>query len=154
MISTYFFFVITFNFLYYTRKFHFFCNKIFLVRIFLESSQSGYTCEPSVTLTCPKSKIIVILEVTYSTECNEKVNGTSVYAPSRCVGYYRERASTQCNGQESCIIDNSLEQRPSFFMGKQANCAFKGQSINIEYSCVPGKLKQITFDLLHNCFRF
>jgi hypothetical protein len=86
--------------------------------------------------------MIVIHEVTYSSECNQELNGTSMYAPSRCIGYYRERASAQCNGKEICIIDNSLEQRPSFLIGKQANCAFKGQSINIEYSCIPGKLKK------------
>jgi hypothetical protein len=92
-----------------------------------------------VTLTCPKSKIIVILEVTYSSECNKESNGISIYPPSRCVGYYRERTSTQCNGKEICIVDNSPGQRPSFMIGKQANCAFQGQSVNIEYSCIPGK---------------
>jgi hypothetical protein len=84
----------------------------------------------------------VILEVTYASECpklDEQLNGTSIYSPSRCIGYYRERTSTQCNGQPTCTVDNSLEQRPSFFVGKQANCAFKGQSVNIEYSCIPGK---------------
>ncbi|CAF1080895.1 unnamed protein product [Rotaria sordida] len=123
MISTYFFVFIILNLLRYSQ-----------------SLQSGYTCETSVTLTCSQSQKIVILEVIYSSECpniNEKLNGTSIYAPSRCIGYYRERANTLCNGKENCIIDNSLEQRPSFFAGKQANCAFKGQSINIEYSCIP-----------------
>jgi len=75
--------------------------------------------------------------VTYSSECNDELNGNSIYAPSYCIGYYRERTSSQCNGKEICVIDNSLEQRPSFLIGKQANCAFKGQSINIEYSCIP-----------------
>ncbi len=118
-----------------------FCN-LFLLKEFLkllDALQSNYTCEPSVKLTCPKSSIIVILEVTYSSECSKESNGLSVYPPSRCIGYYRERISTQCNGKDTCIIDNSPEQRPSFFMGKQANCAFKGQSVNIEYSCIPGK---------------
>lgn len=95
-------------------------------------------------LTCPESKFIVILEVTYSTDCTDQSNGTSAYAPSRCVGYYRERISSQCNGQEQCLVDNSGTQRPSFLNGKQANCAFKGQSVNIEYSCVPGKSKTAT----------
>lgn len=107
----------------------------------LDSLQTGYTCETSVTLTCPPSRKIVILEVTYSSECpskDDEINGTAIYAPSRCIGYYRERASTQCNGKDSCIIDNNLDQRPAFLMGKQANCVFKGQSINIEYSCIPG----------------
>lgn len=90
-------------------------------------------------ITCPESTSIVILEVTYSTECNEGSNETSIYAPSRCIGYYRDRISSQCNGQEDCLVDNSAEQRPSFLVGKQANCAFKGQSVNIEYSCIPGK---------------
>ncbi len=90
-----------------------------------------------MTLTCPKSSIIVILEVTYSSECS---NGISIYPPSRCIGYYRERTSIQCNGKETCIVDNSPEQRPSFLIGKQANCDFKGQSVNIEYSCIPGKI--------------
>lgn len=106
----------------------------------LDCLQSGYTCQPTVKLTCPESTTIVILEVTYSTECIEKSNETSIYAPSRCVGYYRERISSQCNGLEACAVDNSAEQRPSFLVGKQANCAFKGQSVNIEYACIPGKL--------------
>jgi hypothetical protein len=81
--------------------------------------------------------------VTYSTECTNEFNSTSIYPPSRCIGYYRERTSTQCNGKEVCTIDNSLGQRPSFLIGKQANCGFQGQSINIDYSCVPGKFKKI-----------
>ncbi|CAF1640582.1 unnamed protein product, partial [Rotaria sp. Silwood1] len=123
MISTYFAVFFTLNLLHISQ-----------------SLQSGYTCETTVTLACSQSQKIVILEVIYSSECpniNESLNGTSIYAPSRCIGYYRERASSLCNGKETCIIDNSLEQRPSFLIGKQANCAFKGQSINIEYSCIP-----------------
>ena len=109
----------------------------------LESLSSGYTCETSVTLTCPEATKLVILEVVYSSQCptnNEENNGGAVYAPSHCLGYSRDRASRLCDGQKTCIIDHSLEQRPSFTIGKQANCEFKGQSINIEYSCVPGKL--------------
>ena len=41
------------------------------------------------------------------------------------------------------MIDNSLKQRPSFLVGKDANCAFQGQSINVEYSCIPGNIVQI-----------
>ena len=99
-------------------------------------------------LTCPESKSIVILEATYSSECPnlaEQVNGTSVYAPSRCIAYYRDRANSQCNGKSNCIIDNSPDQRPSFLTGKQANCAFKGQSINIEYSCIPSEFQRKGF---------
>jgi len=82
--------------------------------------------------------------VTYSSECptiDEENNGGAMYAPSRCIGYNRERASNLCNGQQTCTIDNNLQQRPSFRVGKQANCEFTGQSINIDYSCVPGKYK-------------
>jgi hypothetical protein len=114
----------------------------------LESLQSGYTCETSVTLTCPEATKIIILEVTYSSECpnlTDEKNGGALYPPSRCVGYYRERASTLCNGQQTCMIDNNLQQRPSFLVGKQANCAFTGQSINVDYSCVHGKLKELVF---------
>ena len=45
---------------------------------------------------------------------------------------------------ETCTIDNNLEQRPLFRIGKQANCEFTGQSINVDYSCVPGKFKYET----------
>ncbi|CAF0826551.1 unnamed protein product [Rotaria sordida] len=112
----------------------------FVLFKYSQSLQSGYTCETSVTLTCPEGKKLIILEVTYSSECpspDEEKTGGVIYAPSRCIGYYRERASTLCNGQQTCTIDNSLEQRPTFLVGKQANCAFTGQSINIDYSCVP-----------------
>jgi hypothetical protein len=108
---------------------------------YLDSLQSGYTCETSVTLKCPAATKLLILEVTYSSECpslTEIKDGNTNYAPSRCIGYYRERASTLCNGQQTCTIDNNLGQRPSFLVGKQANCAFTGQSINVDYSCVPG----------------
>ncbi|CAF0895416.1 unnamed protein product [Adineta steineri] len=104
------------------------------------SLQTGFTCETSVTLTCPEATKLIILEVAYSSECpsfHDEKDGTSIYAPSRCIGYYRERANSLCNGQQNCTIDNNLGQRPSFFIGKQANCAFKGQSINIDYSCIP-----------------
>jgi len=96
---------------------------------YLDSLQSGFTCETSVTLTCPDATKLVILEVTYSSECpslTEEKDGGAIYAPSRCIGYYRERASNLCNGQQTCIIDNNLQQRPSFLVGKQANCAFTG----------------------------
>jgi hypothetical protein len=97
--------------------------------------------------------------VTYSSECpslDEEKNGGAIYAPSRCIGYYQERASSLCNGHQTCTIDNNLEQRPSFLIGKQANCAFKGQSINIDYSCIPGKfqIKRIISILKKNDFRF
>jgi hypothetical protein len=72
---------------------------------------------------------------------NEVQNDSSIYAPSRCIAYYRERTSTLCNGLQTCIVDNNLDQRPSFLIGKQANCVFIGQSINIEYSRVPGRSK-------------
>lgn len=148
MLSKYFFFyLIACNLLHASCKFYvhwegkrrivFFSSAV----EYLDALQSGYTCQPTVKLTCPESKFIVILEVTYSTECNDESNDISIYAPSRCVGYYRERISSQCNGQEQCLVDNSAAQQPSFLMGKQANCAFKGQSVNIEYSCVPGKSK-------------
>jgi hypothetical protein len=108
--------------------------------LYLDSLQSGYTCETSVTLKCPAATKLLILEVTYSSECpslTEIKDGNTNYAPSRCIGYYRERASTLCNGQPICTIDNNLGQRPSFLVGKQANCAFTGESINVDYSCVP-----------------
>ncbi|CAF3410355.1 unnamed protein product [Rotaria sp. Silwood1] len=113
---------------------------IFVLLKYSQSLQSGFTCETSVTLKCSEGKKLIILEVTYSSECpsiDEEKTGGSIYAPSRCIGYYRERATTLCNGQQTCTIDNSLEQRPSFLVGKQANCAFRGQSINVDYSCVP-----------------
>jgi hypothetical protein len=145
MTSAYFLFFITLTLVHHSRKFYCYCSKkrYFYFNRILESSQSGYTCETSVTLTCPKTQVIVILEVTYSTECTKEFNSTSIYPPSRCIGYYRERASAQCNGKETCVIDNSPEQRPSFLTGKQANCGFQGQSINVEYSCIPGKFKKI-----------
>ena len=114
-------------------------------RCCLVSLQSGFTCETSVTLTCPDARKIVILEVTYSSECpnpNEEKNGGAMYAPSRCIGYSRERADHLCNGKQTCTIDNSLQQRPIFSVGKQANCAFTGQSINIDYSCIPGNFQK------------
>ncbi|CAF1022992.1 unnamed protein product [Adineta ricciae] len=123
MISATFLFALTLNLFSYTQ-----------------SLQTGYTCETSVTLKCPSARKLVILEATYSSECpsvSEELNGTSIYPPTRCIGYYRERISTQCNGNEICTINNDLEQRPAFMVGKEANCNFKGQSINIEYSCVP-----------------
>ena len=86
--------------------------------------------------------------MTYSSECpnlNEEKDGIVIYAPSRCIGYYRERASTLCNGQQTCTINNNLGQRPSFLVGKHANCAFTGQSINIDYSCVPGTFQKSFF---------
>lgn len=111
---------------------------------FLESLQSGYTCETSVTLTCPAERKILILEVTYSSECptaNEEKAGGNIYAPTRCVGYDRQHTSTLCNGKETCTIDNNPGHRPSFVVGKQANCEFVGQSINVDYSCIPGKFE-------------
>ena len=110
----------------------------------LESLQSGYTCGTTVTLTCPDSTKLVIIEVTYSSDCptaTDEDDGGAVYAPSRCIGYHGERTSVLCNGKQTCTIDNSIEQRPSFLTGKQANCAFKGQSINVDYSCIPGRLE-------------
>jgi hypothetical protein len=89
-----------------------------------------------VTLTCPKSRIVIILEVTYPSEYSDEFNSASVYAPFRCIDDYHERTSTQCNGKEICFINNRLDQRPSFLIGKQANCTFQGQSINTEYSCM------------------
>ena len=94
---------------------------------------------------CPDATKLIILEVTYSSECpslDEENNGGAQYAPSRCIGYHRERASSLCNGKETCTIDHSLQQRPAFLVGKQSNCAFTGQSVNIDYSCVPGKSKR------------
>ena len=114
------------------------------LKYFSESLQTGYTCETSVTLTCPVAKKLIILDVTYSLECsnsNEEKTDSRIYAPSHCIGYDRDRASTLCNGQRTCTIDNNLEQRPSFLIGKQATCEFTGQSINVDYSCVPGKFK-------------
>lgn len=147
MISNVCIVLIALSLLHYTSKFYLF-PIIYWIEIFffflLESLQTGYTCEPSITLTCSDSDKIIILEVIYSSECpklsEESNNGTSLYAPSRCIGYDRERTSNTCNGKQTCIIDNSPEQRPSFLASKQANCAFKGQSINIEYSCIPGKM--------------
>jgi hypothetical protein len=147
MTLIYCFVLITFGLLKYSRKYCFILNrkrKILFRFVDLDSLQSGFTCETSVILKCPDQTKIVILEVTYSSECptiDEENNGGSMYAPSRCIGYYRERASNLCNGQQTCTIDNNLQQRPSFLVGKQANCAFTGQSINIDYSCVPGKYK-------------
>ena len=143
MISAAFLFALTLNLFSYTRKF----NRLIRTKFTflfgcIESLQTGYTCETSVTLNCPSAWKLVILEATYSSECpsvSEELNGTSIYPPTRCIGYYRERISTQCNGNEICTINNDLEQRPAFMVGKEANCNFKGQSINIEYSCVPGK---------------
>jgi hypothetical protein len=129
-------------------------NFLFRKKIFyLDSLQSGFTCETSVTLTCPDATKLVILEVAYSSECpnlNEEKNGGAIYAPSRCIGYYGERVSNLCNGNQTCTIDNNLQQRPSFLVGKQANCAFAGQSINIDYSCIPGKFtsKKIFFIII------
>jgi hypothetical protein len=161
MIPTYCFFFIALNLLHYSRKFIFIRKESSIWRICLDSLQSGYTCETSVTLKCHPSQTIVILEVTYSSECpriDEELNGTSIYAPSRCIGYYRERASTECNGKNSCTINNDLDQRPAFLIGQQANGAFKGQSINIEYSCIPSKQNErIMFFfcyIINNCFRF
>ncbi len=93
--------------------------------------------------------------MTYSSECpslNEEKDGGAIYAPSRCIGYYRDRASSLCNGKQTCTIDNNLEQRPSFLVGKQANCAFTGQSINIDYSCIPGKFKTKKMNSFSNNF--
>jgi hypothetical protein len=104
------------------------------------SLQSGFTCETSVTLKCPDATKLIILEVTYSSECpnlNEEKNGGAQYAPSRCIGYNRERASSLCNGKQTCTVDNNLPQRPAFVVGKQSNCVFTGQSMNIDYSCIP-----------------
>ena len=126
-----------------SRKFHSMSKRrSACVPMNLESLQSGFTCDTSVAITCPSTKKIVVLDVVYSSECprlSGEENGTSIYAPSRCIGFDRERASSQCNGQSTCTVGNTLEQRPSFLIGKQANCAFKGQSLNVEYSCVPGK---------------
>ncbi|UJR38170.1 hypothetical protein I4U23_030846 [Adineta vaga] len=123
MISTYCFVLVTFAIFHYSY-----------------SLQSGYTCETSVILKCPDATKLVILEVIYSSECpslNEEKEGGSLYAPSRCMGYSRDRVSSLCNGQQTCTIDNNIGQRPSFEVNQQANCKFKGQSINVEYSCVP-----------------
>ncbi|CAF1129219.1 unnamed protein product [Adineta ricciae] len=119
-----------------------YCFVLLLFTLFNSSYslQSGYTCETSVTLKCPDESKLVILEVTYSSECpslNEEKEGGTLYAPSRCIGYRRDVVSRLCNGQQTCTIDNNLTQRPSFIVGKQANCAFTGQSINVDYSCVP-----------------
>ena len=87
---------------------------------------------------------MLILEVTYASECpslNDEKDGGTIYAPSRCIGYSRERASNLCNGKQTCTIDNNIEQRPTFVVGKQANCEFKGQSLNVDYTCLPGRLK-------------
>lgn len=147
MTSAYFFLITIWSFFSYSRKYNILCHQKFVFNIhslFTESLQSGYTCDASVKLLCPQSQKIVILEVIYSSECpstDQLINGSSMYAPSRCIGYYRERASAVCNGKYSCIVDNNIDQRPSFLVGKQANCGFQGQSINIEYSCIPGKKK-------------
>lgn len=108
------------------------------------SLQSGFTCETSVTLTCPDARKIVIIEVTYSSECpslNEEKEGGTMYAPSHCIGYNRDHVTGQCNGKQTCTVDHNLQQRPKFLVGKQANCEFTGQSINIDYSCIPGKFE-------------
>jgi hypothetical protein len=107
----------------------------------VDALQSGYTCETSVSLTCPEGTKLIILEVSYSSECpspREEENGGTIYAPSHCIGYNRTGASHTCNGQKTCTIGNSLLQRPTFRVGSQANCEFTAQSINIEYSCVHG----------------
>ena len=109
----------------------------------LESLQSGYTCEASVTLACPEATKLLIIEVSYSSKCPtivETTNDGAVYAPSHCLGYDRERTASLCNGKRICTIDHRVEHRPNFNVSKQANCAFKGQSINVEYSCVHGML--------------
>lgn len=83
--------------------------------------------------------------MTYSAECPnilDEKDGRAIYAPSRCVGYYREHATASCNGKQTCTIDNNIELRPSFHIGKQANCEFKGQSINVDYSCVHGNTQK------------
>ena len=116
-------------------------HLVFLFAV--ESLQSGYTCETSVTLTCPEATKLLIIEVSYSSECPtiDQINeGGALYSPSHCLGYDRERTASLCNGKRTCTIDHSLALRPQFNVGKQANCAFKGQSINVEYSCVPGML--------------
>ncbi len=108
MMSTYFFLFALLNLLHFSRKFSIcFHLQAVSIQVFVESLHSGYTCEASVKLTCPKSRILVILEATYSSKCNEDSNTPSIYAPSHCIGYYRERISTQCNGQENCTVDNS-----------------------------------------------
>jgi len=120
----------------------FFCFVVILFGFFhsSQSLQSGYTCETSVTLTCPQASKLVIIEVSYSSECPtivETPHGGAIYAPSHCLGYDRDRIASICNGKRICTIDHRLEHRPSFNVGKQSNCAFKGQSFNVEYSCVP-----------------
>ena len=106
-----------------------------LITIFywIDALQTGYTCESFVKLTCPQSKKLVILEVSYSTACT---NQSSDYAPSRCIARHREPISSKCNGLETCSIDNRPSKNPSFNVNLDANCAFQGQSINIEYSCI------------------
>jgi len=103
-------------------------------------------------LTCPADSRLVILEATYSSECpslNDEINGIVIYAPSRCVGYNRTRASHLCNGKQTCTIDNNIDQQLSFSNGEQANCDFQSQSVNFDYSCVPGNLKDSMNELVH-----
>lgn len=125
----------------------------------LESLTSGFTCDSTVNLSCSSGKKLVILEVIYAAECprdDEKVNGTSIYAPSRCIGYLSESIREQCQGQETCQIDHSLEHRPQFLknQSEKSNCDFKGESIDIEYSCIPGKILSRLRNKKRNVFFF
>jgi hypothetical protein len=77
----------------------------------LESSKIEYYIffSPYI-LICLQSRIIVTLDVTYSSECNDEVNGTSIDSPSRCIVHYREWASSNVMWKRStCIIANSPE---------------------------------------------
>ena len=142
MMPVYCFAFILLSLLHSSRKFQLSTEDERNLRRVLDSLQSGYTCETSVTLTCPENTKLVILEVTYSSECpnlNDEKDGGALFAPSRCLGFSRDRAAALCNGQRTCTIDHNLAQRPSFLVGKQANCEFIGQSINVDYSCVPGR---------------
>jgi len=96
--------------------------------------------------------------VIYAAECprdDEKINGTSIYAPSRCIGYLSESIREQCQGEETCQIDHSVDHRPQFLknQSEKSNCDFKGESVNIEYSCIPdfhsSKLPRIDLCSLH-----
>lgn len=143
MIPLFCFVVILFGFFHSSRMFEQFCHsRCQRVLFALESLQSGYTCETSVTLSCPQASKLVIIEVSYSSECPsivETPHGGAIYSPSHCLGYDRDRIASICNGKRICTIDHRLEHRPNFNVGKQSNCAFKGQSFNVEYSCVPGR---------------
>ena len=113
-------------------------NELFIDFDFiLDSLQTGFICNRTINLSCPTNSFLIILDVVHSPKCPSW--DEREYAASSCIAYEQAEVSDNCNGKETCLIDYESSKRPSFLRGEKSSCDFKGESINIEYQCVPSE---------------